>query len=256
MILFSSPGSIYAILLLICTNFVYGQSSYPTGTLLDDAHYDLHDAYDITGYQLSIPKVYSMKEHLPKVGYQVNLPHDVGWSIAHAVTLLESSNKILKTEVKFKSPYFINMLMSEKSDVCEDGISLSGAVNALRSVGIPSITDFQVVCPSGIDQEAFVQARSEEVYAFQKVFERGTDQGEIIDRIKTKLALDQPVIVAMHTPRSFLHAKGFWQPKETEPEEWPLHSMVIVAYDDDREGGAFELVNSWGRNGAISLISG
>lgn len=245
-ILSSSLDRLFVFLLLTCANYVHGQASYPTGTLLDDARYDTHDSYNVRDSSPSVPKVYSMKGDLPKVGNQVNLPIDVGWAIAHATTLLYSRSKVIKRDIQFRSPYFVNMLLSERNDVCETGVSLSEAVEALKNVGIPSIYDYRYPCPSGIDGEILALAQSEEVHAFRKVFERDATEDEKVNRIKSKIALDQPVMLAMHTPRSFLHTKGFWQPKETEPEEWPLHTMVVVGYDDDQAGGAFEVVNSWG----------
>ena len=248
MILFSSPGKGGVILLLVCANATHGQSSYPTGTLVDDTRYDADDSYTVRGSNLNVPRVYSMKEDLPKVGNQVNLPIDVGWAVAHATTLLDSRSKGIKTEVKFRSPYFVNMLLSESNDVCEQGVSLSEAVEVLKNVGIPSINAYSYPCPAGIDSELLVLARSQAVYSFRKVFDRGTAEDEKVKNVKANISLDQPVMLAMHTPRSFFHTKGFWQPKATTPEEWPLHTMVVVGYDDDHAGGAFELVNSWGKD--------
>ncbi len=227
---------------------VSAQEPYPTGTLLDDSGYDLHEAYDLKGYNGNLPKVVSLKDNLPKVGDQVNLPLDVGWAIAHATTLLDSRSKVLRGDVKFRSPDFVNMLLSEKEDICEKGVSLSDAVNVLKDIGIPTIDRYRDPCPEGINGEVLFLARSEDVYSFQKTFNRDMSNKEKVERIKNKIALDQPVLIAMHTPRSFLFPGVFWQPKETEPEEWPLHTMVVVGYDNSVGGGAFEIVNSWGKD--------
>ena len=50
----------------------------------------------------------------------------------------------------------------------------------------------------------------------------------------------------MYCPPSFFTAKKFWQPAEMVSTEFPGHALCIVGYDDDKYGGAFEIINSWG----------
>lgn len=54
----------------------------------------------------------------------------------------------------------------------------------------------------------------------------------------------------MICPNSFFSAKDVWNPAPSEEPDKVLggHAMCVVGYDDSREGGAFEVQNSWGRN--------
>ena len=48
----------------------------------------------------------------------------------------------------------------------------------------------------------------------------------------------------MQVSSTFYKAKGSWSGiHNTKPGG---HAMVVVGYDDDKYGGAFEILNSWG----------
>jgi hypothetical protein len=63
--------------------------------------------------------------------------------------------------------------------------------------------------------------------------------------VKKSLSEGKPVIIGMNTPDSFLEARNVWQPRENPENYYGGHAMCVVGYDDD--GGAFEILNSWGR---------
>jgi hypothetical protein len=71
--------------------------------------------------------------------------------------------------------------------------------------------------------------------------------------VKKSLAEAKPVVIAMHTPASFHRAKEVWQPAAHDyaPQEVlcqrpPCHytMLTVVAYDDTKYGGAFEVMRS------------
>lgn len=72
---------------------------------------------------------------------------------------------------------------------------------------------------------------------------------ESIDEIRLALSMGMPVMIGMMPPNSFERAVGVpvWSPGADElavPEN--AHAMVVVGYDDQKYGGAVELLNSWG----------
>jgi hypothetical protein len=47
-------------------------------------------------------------------------------------------------------------------------------------------------------------------------------------------------------------AQEFWQPREQSPDqEYGGHAVCIVGYDDTKFGGAFEVLNTWGKDWAM-----
>jgi hypothetical protein len=226
------------------------QLEYYTGTALDDQGYDNHVAFDQDKYSILTPKNYSLFSFTPKAGNQLTYPHDIGWSIASAATIVESiyrgSFDKSSTARRFKSPSFIHMLYADEIKVCESPVSLAQTINKLQGIGIPALSEYASFCPTSTNQQVIEKARSLPQFAFVKTFERTMDHGEIVSRIKVMLALDRPVIASFHCPPSFVTAKEFWSPKERMSDEFPLHTVTVIGYDDELYGGAFQIANSWG----------
>ncbi|MDR0323716.1 MAG: C1 family peptidase, partial [Treponema sp.] len=65
--------------------------------------------------------------------------------------------------------------------------------------------------------------------------------------VKKNLTEGKPVIIGMNTPNSFDDAKDVWRPEESPNNFYYGHAMCVVGYDDNKYGGAFEILNSWGR---------
>jgi hypothetical protein len=54
----------------------------------------------------------------------------------------------------------------------------------------------------------------------------------------------------MGVPNSFmgLYGQEVWTPRESFENNLPGHAMCVIGYDDNKFGGAFEIMNSWGMN--------
>ena len=50
----------------------------------------------------------------------------------------------------------------------------------------------------------------------------------------------------MKIHKSFYRAKGVWGPLGASDPSLGGHAMVVIGYDDNKYGGAFEILNSWG----------
>lgn len=227
------------------------QVNYVTGTAVDDATYDFDEQFDITQYTVSLPQVYSLNQFVPKVGNQLKYPHDIAWSVASATTIVDAvySGEFIKENSisELRSPYFVNMLWAEELNPCEDAMSLSRTVERLRDTGIPKLQDYVNLCPSSKDTTLLRKAAGLTKYRYEKVFDREVSSKEKVYRLKTKVSLDHPVIISFHCPQSFANAKEFWSPKEEYNESFPLHSVVVIGYDDDLYGGSFQILNSWSK---------
>lgn len=230
---------------------VYSQTEYATGTALDDATYDFHEQFDITQYTISLPRVYSLNQFVPKVGNQLKYPHDIGWSVASATTIVDAvySGEFNRenTISELRSPYFVNMLWAGELDPCSQPMSLARTIDRLRETGIPKLQDYVSFCPTEKEDKILELGKANHGYRFDKVFDREASIEEKVYRIKTKVSMDRPVILAFHCPPSFVSAQDFWSPKEAMSDQFPLHSVVVVGFDDELYGGAFQVLNSWSR---------
>jgi hypothetical protein len=69
------------------------------------------------------------------------------------------------------------------------------------------------------------------------------------DNIKLAISKGLPVVIGMNVPPSFEVAIGkkIWRPLPSETRMSGYgHAVVVVGYDNNKHGGAFEVLNSWG----------
>ncbi len=69
------------------------------------------------------------------------------------------------------------------------------------------------------------------------------------EEIKIALSRGDPVMIGMRIASSFSNSYGeeLWIPDQDNDTLEPMgHAMLIIGYDDSYQGGAFELLNSWG----------
>ncbi len=251
MILSSLRTKLFLLNILFVPLICFGQLEYHTGAKQEDNAYNQIQAYE-ESFRGSVPKSYSIKQYTPKVGNQLRFKHSVGWSIAYSTTILESIGygRVNKSEItrSMKSPYFINMLLSDSVAVCESDISLSESLYLLSEFGIPGLLDYIDICPSGKNQKAIEKADKSNYFTYYKLFETNETTQQKAEKIKKKLVMDKPVIVGFHCPPSFVHAGEFWKPTELFDPKFPLQALTIVGFDDEKHGGAFEVMNSWGKD--------
>lgn len=74
-----------------------------------------------------------------------------------------------------------------------------------------------------------------------------------IHAIKEHLAKDVPVVIGMMVGGSFMQqmmGQDVWHPTEEDYNMMGFggHAICVIGYDDRKEGGAFEIMNSWGKD--------
>ncbi len=66
----------------------------------------------------------------------------------------------------------------------------------------------------------------------------------LVGKVKKAIANQNPVIIGMQVSSTFYRVKGVWNGEHSGNVGG--HAMVVVGYDDNKYGGAFEILNSWG----------
>jgi hypothetical protein len=115
---------------------------------------------------------------------------------------------------------------------------------AVRMLDIERIMSFRTV-----DLSNYKNSKNYPIGDYVTLFSRDDRRKPaLITRIvKKSLTEGKPVIIGMNTPDSFTNAKDVWIPKESPDTYYYGHAMCVVGYDDNRYGGAFEVMNRWGR---------
>ncbi|GHV79962.1 hypothetical protein AGMMS49944_17530 [Spirochaetia bacterium] len=247
-----------ALLLALPLGFLFPQT-FPTGAILDSAHYDSlpQKAVQLSRAYTVIPKSVSLKAYAPFPGDQTAYQTCVAWSSAYAArTMLESlelgrTNRRRTTEEVF-SPVFIYKSASG-DPTGSKGMTISQALDFMRDQGaVKRLSREQSLDFLNLSLAMYSGSQRYPIAGYTTLYRssRGSDEGsaERVKMVKKSLAERKPVIIGMNCPESFFRAKEAWRPYENSTLDYGGHAMCVVGYDDTQYGGAFEVQNSWGED--------
>ena len=219
------------------------------------------------GDYLGNPKQVSLKPYTPPVGDQGKQGSCVAWATAYAGrTLLEAKAAEQKDKDSIRpmrfSPAFIYNQIQDSG--CSPGGSLiEDALHVMQSKGVAKLSDFPYDphnCTRQPDSGVLSRASEHKIRTFNRLWgARGRNRHSAVRRA---LADGHPVVIGMWVMESFARFNATdYKPTEAEFDhleatpayERPLkalggHAMTVVGYDDTRNGGSLEIMNSYGTN--------
>jgi hypothetical protein len=207
----------------------------------------------------NLPRAYSLKKYCPTPGNQG--PHGtcVGFAAGYSLrTILYAIEKQMTNRRQIDqnvfSPTFVyEQIRKVRPDPnCEEGTGIGDAVQLMRDIGIPKNRDVPYQCGTTIDSSDLLKATEYPIADFQVLFGSNLEPGDPIKTLATKKALSEgsPILLGFLVYDSF-HERGkpVWRKTESDlvqSDEHGFHAMTVVGYDDDKFGGAFLIMNSWG----------
>lgn len=236
------------ILLLFIAYLSSGQ-----GLIFDDEAYNRGPAKPqiYRGGKIILPSNASLKEFCPKPGNQLNYATSVGWAIGWAgKTILYAKHKNIRgndISPHIFSPAFIYQTANPDDDNCSEGISLEQGLKVIKNKGIPKLENFLYFCNGPITYEVLSKAEDNRIDEFAKLFNSNANPEDKVNSVKISLYSGYPVVIGMVATPSFKRAKEFWQPTESPNNNHIGQAVCVVGYDDSKYGGAFEVMNSWGK---------
>lgn len=238
-------------ILLFITYSVCAQS-YGTGALLDQEKFDLSPKAPplSRGDFKKLPEFFSLKRFTPIPGDQGSSSTCTGWSTSYAArTILEAISNHWDTETinkkKFSPSYVYNQIRPKEG--CNSGASIIDGMEILKNDGVLPFEEFGYDCEREVKAEDKRKASSFRLKEYREIASRKS-KNKVLN-IKKSLTQSKPVVIGFDCPKSFYAAKDVWHPKKAEYEERVNgHALTIIGFDDNVEGGAFEIMNSWGVN--------
>lgn len=237
-------------------------SSLALGGILNPKEFDKAQIYEATDLSKNpIPEAVSLLKFAPSPGNQGQQGSCVAWSSAYAArTILESvSTGQDANQIVFSPSFLYNQIGIEG---CQ-GSLITKAMENMTRVGSVPYNNFpydENDCsrqPSGQLKQAASQFR-------MLGYTRLTDGDKInsldLHAIKEHLSKNVPVVIGMMVGGSFMQemmGQDIWHPTEDDYNQIGFggHAMCVIGYDDRKEGGAFQIQNSWGndwgRNGVV-----
>ncbi|TAF98601.1 MAG: cysteine protease, partial [Cytophagia bacterium] len=246
------------ILTFVCVLFFSAYSyaqEYGKGLNIDHEEYDKipKKAVLLSRDYSVLPASASVKMYCPTPRSQGPYGTCVPWSIVWGIrTILEAKAKGMTDPVEIAkegfAPHFIYLHIKSKNDNnCRGGSNIIDAFTTLQNKGVPKLTDYLDECPQQKpDESIYEKALKYKIKGFATLFSRDETKSFKLNVVKKALAEGNPIMSGMFCVPSFNSPKGVWQPTELPKSATSGHGICVVGYDDNKYGGAFEIMNSWG----------
>jgi C1A family cysteine protease len=228
----------------------------PTGLLFNPKEYaKIPVAAKLTRGFYNLPKSHSLKKYAPTPGNQGQTGTCTAWSTAyHAITISESV-KLNRTDFNstnketFSPSFIYNQIRNDET--CNNGTSIEVALQLMVSKGNMKISEFPFDCNATIDPSILSKSENYKLSGYRTLFSQ--DANQKIVPVKKALSENNPVLIGMDCClKTFYQLKedGIWEPTTIEYDTPPNggHAMAVIGYDDEINGGSFEVINSWGED--------
>ena len=201
-----------------------------------------------------LPERVSLLEFAPRRRNQGQQGSCVAWASAYAArTILEARRTGKSPDQVAFSPSFMYNQISLDHNSCQ-GSYIKLAMDNMYNQGAVPFKDFaydQKSCNKTPSGELKRKANAYKIKGFQRLTEDGQSNTAEMLAIKQNLAKGSPVVIGMMVGGSFMQdmmGKEFWFPTRADESKSGFggHAMCVIGYDDFKEGGAFQIMNSWG----------
>ncbi len=230
-------------------------SKFTKGGMLDPNQFkkaSVYEGLEDDNTKNPLPEAVSLAKFAPDRQNQGEQGSCVAWSAAYgARTIIESASTNTNPNSVAYSPAF--MYNQIGLDGCQ-GSYLIRAMEFMTNKGAVPYTDFPYDpsdCSRQPNNQQWAEAEQHKMHGFNRLTETDDPNGLNIRAIKEHLAKDAPVVIGMMVGGSFMQGmlgEKVWHPTDEDHQQIGFggHAMCVVGYDDRLEGGAFQIMNSWG----------
>jgi len=190
----------------------------------------------------TLPSSVDLSANFPEPGDQGQQESCVGWASAYALKTYDERIALKwslePAEHKFSPAYVYNQINGGK----DSGSNISDALSLFVSQGCASLATDPY---SDTDYTTQPSAAARKEASAYKAIDWKTLNGT--DEIKAVLANNLPVVCGIAVFDSFQNLSGPGSVYNTYTGNLDGgHAVTIVGYDDNKFGGAFRIINSWG----------
>lgn len=243
-----------ATLLLVCfffTNILFAQEQFGTGLKFDESLYNEipQSVPLVTRSFTSIPKSLSLKGYAPTPKSQGSQGSCVGWASAYGARTIANAikngwkyNTSKINQNAFSPAYVYNQIRYNAK--CE-GAYIENAMKVMNSNGAAKLVDFPYDSRSCLrSPSTYVRSKAKQhkILNFERLA-RWNSPYNLVGKVKKAISQKNPVVIGLFKFSSLkTDYNNVWIPSSGKSG----HAMVVVGYDDNKSGGAFEIMNSWG----------
>jgi hypothetical protein len=235
---------------------------YATGGNLNKDTFAKANVYEgLDEGKSNLPEYISLLKFAPERLNQGQQGSCVAWSSAYAArTIVEAVSTGENANTAAFSPAF--MYNQIGLDGCQ-GSYLIRAMKNLTEVGAVPFNDFPYTdkdCERKPDNSLIQVAADKKMLGYTRLTDNESTRAINLHAIKEHLAKDVPVVIGMMVGGSFMQqmqGQEIWHPQEDDYNMMGFggHAMCVIGYDDRKEGGAFQIMNSWGKDWGVNGIA-
>lgn len=199
-----------------------------------------------------LPEAVSLAAYAPQRMNQGKQGSCVAWSATYAArTILEASaSEADPNQLAYSPAFMYNNIALED---CQ-GSYLLNALKFMQKAGAVPLQDFpynENDCSRQATNTLYQKAALSKIHGFQRLTETDNVNAINIRAIKEHVSKDAPVVIGMMVGGSFMEGmmgQKVWRPTAQDRQQRGFggHAMCVIGYNDRVEGGAFEIMNSWG----------
>lgn len=250
------------LVLLIIAYFIFSpggdgnvsqSSANALGCEMKQEVFDQAEVFEPLDYDRNaLPPAVSLEKYAPRRLSQGQQGSCVGWASAYAArTILESAATGKDPNALQFSPSFLYNQIGLEG--CQ-GSYVVDAMKSLMSVGALSLNDFPYDEESCNRQPTEAQVNAAQQYVmrgYNRLTKDNDDYAIDLIAIKQNIAQGAPVVIGMLVGGSFEEMNGerSWIPTQSDynnMNDFGGHAMCVIGYDDNMNGGSFQIMNSWG----------
>jgi Papain family cysteine protease len=238
-----------------CNSIQETVSKYTTGGKLDPNEFKKASVYEGLSDDPTknpLPEAVSLLRYAPDRKNQGKQGSCVAWSSAYAAhTILKNiSTNTQGNSNAFSPAYLYNNI---GLDGCQ-GSYIIKAMEFMQNRGSVPFNQFPYSeddCSRQAPQSIASQGQQNKIHGFTRLTDDDGVSNLNFRAIKEHLAKDAPVVIGMMVGGSFMEGmmgQKVWRPSASDKSMRGFggHAMCVIGYDDRVEGGAFEIMNSWG----------
>jgi C1A family cysteine protease len=240
-----------------CSGLTNTVSKLATGGVLDPEQFKKASVYEglsDDNAKNPLPESVSLLKYAPDRKNQGKQGSCVAWSSGYAArTILQSTSTRTDPNSIAFSPAFLYNNISLGGDQCE-GSYIIKAMDFMQKTGALPFQQFpydENDCSRQASSGLISNAANFKIHGYTRLTDDAGVSNLNLRAIKEHLAKDAPVVIGMMVGGSFMQdmmGQKVWHPTQEDKYQQGFggHAMCVIGYDDRIEGGAFQIMNSWG----------
>lgn len=225
-----------------------------TGLNMDEKVYDKAEVFEALADNIKnpLPEQVSLLKYAPSRKNQGQQGSCVGWASGYAARTILFSKQTGKNpnKVRFSPSYVYNQIALED---CQ-GAYMNNAMNLMLKKGALPYSKFAYTEHSCSEKPTSAQQNLAKQYVtkgFNRLSKGASNYKTDLLAIKQNLSQGAPVVIGMMVGGTFMskmNGRKIWKPSKSDYAQRGFggHAMCVIGYDDYLEGGAFQIMNSWG----------